>query len=70
MSRDKLPEVILKVIRDPYVSCGECMFLGISLQQVHKYHIELNYCNLFNTELRVSKDLTVEPCNFCSELSD
>lgn len=65
-----MKDVILKVTREPYTECGECMFLSVSPHQVVKHGITDVQCNLFNTDLTVTTGFTVIPCDVCSSMGD
>lgn len=71
-----MSELTLKVIREPYIACGDCMFISPSLFEINKHGItDRIYCNLFNHSLVASdndieKGFTVEPCMQCSELGN
>lgn len=68
MNRDKVEEVVLKVTRNAYQSCGECMFLSKPLSDIYKHGATNVYCNLFQEDLEI-KDYIVIPTDSCSNLS-
>ena len=58
--------MILQTTKHDYSTCGECMFLSVSLFEVAKHGVEDVYCNLFNEHLEVTLP-TVYSCERCND---
>lgn len=65
-----ITEIVLKINRDSYITCGDCMFLSVSLHEIRKHEIKDVCCNLFNENLIVNTTSNIEPCYKCNDLPE